>query len=174
VNLPYPLPELDLSVPFDRYRARVVAEWVDPNKHMNMAYYMVAFDKATDVLLEQLGLSYAYTRHELGMIFVLEAHVTYERELCENDPIGVATRIVDRNRKLMHVFHRMVHADEGFAAATCELLLLHVDFRSRKSAPWPEVCTERIDAMFAAHRAMPDVDRAEHRLGIRPSRLAAA
>ena len=28
-----------------------------------MAYYMVAFDKATDVLLEQLGLSYAYTRH---------------------------------------------------------------------------------------------------------------
>src|SRR5207244_5181437 len=94
VNLPYPLPELDLSAPFDRYRARVVAEWVDPNRHMNMAYYMVAFDKATDVLLEQVGLSYAYTRHELGMIFVLEAHVTYERELCEDDPIGVATRIV--------------------------------------------------------------------------------
>lgn len=174
MNLPYPLPELDLSVPFDRYQARVIADWVDPNRHMNMAYYMVAFDKATDVLLEQLGLSYAYTRHELGMIFILEAHVTYEHELCEDDPIGVASRIIDRNQKVMHVSHRMTHVNKGFAAATCELLLLHVDFRSRKSAPWPDVCTERIDAMVAAHRAMRDSDRAQHRLGIRPSRGTAA
>ena len=70
--------------------------------------------------------------------------------------------------------HRMVHADKGFSAATCELLLLHVDFRSRKSAPWPDACTERIDGMLAAHRATPDTDRAEHRLGIRPSRRVAA
>ncbi len=137
-----------------------------------MAYYMVAFDKATDMLLEQLGLSYAYTRHELGMIFILEAHVTYEHELCEGDPIGVASRIVDRNQKLMHVFHRMTHVNEGFAAATCELLLLHVEFMSRKSTPWPDACTDRIDAMVAAHRAKPDADRAEPRLGLRPSRRA--
>ena len=70
-TFPYPLTELDLSAPFERYRARVIAEWVDGNGHMNMAYYMVAFDKASDVLLEQLGLSSAYTERKLGMLFVL-------------------------------------------------------------------------------------------------------
>jgi acyl-CoA thioester hydrolase len=48
---------------FDCYGHHGCRKWFDPNRHMNMAYYMVAFDKATDVLLEQLGLSYAYTRH---------------------------------------------------------------------------------------------------------------
>ena len=95
-------------------------------------------DKATDVLLEQLGLAWDYTRHELGMIFVVEAHITYERELCEGDPIRITTQIVDCNAKLMHLFHSMFHGDEGFAVATNEVLLLNVDFKSRRSTPWPD------------------------------------
>jgi len=150
-----------------------MADWVDPNMHMNMAYYMVAFDRATDALLEQLGLSYAYTRHELGMIFVLEAHVTYKQELREGDPIGVATQIVDHNRKLMHIFHSMTHAEDGFAAAACDLLLLHVDFKTRRSAPWPKACTAQIGAMFAAHRLVPRPDWAKQRVLLAPSPGAA-
>ena len=38
MTFPYPLPELDLSAPFEQYQARVIADWVDGNGHMNMAY----------------------------------------------------------------------------------------------------------------------------------------
>jgi hypothetical protein len=37
------------EAPFDRYRGVVLPGWVDYNGHMNVAYYLVAFDLATDV-----------------------------------------------------------------------------------------------------------------------------
>ena len=169
MNFPYPLPALDLSAPLDRYRGSVLADWVDVNKHMNMAYYLVAFDKATDVLLEQLGLAGDYTRHGLGMIFVVEAHVTYERELCEGEPIRITTQMVDRNAKLIHLFHAMFHSDTGYGVATSELLLLNVDFKTRRSAPWPGACIERMEALAAAHRALPRPARSGRPIELRRS-----
>jgi len=38
----------DLPAPFDAYRAVVRPEWIDDNGHMNMGYYVVVFDLATD------------------------------------------------------------------------------------------------------------------------------
>jgi acyl-CoA thioester hydrolase len=134
-----------------------------------MAYYLVAFDKATDVLLEQLGLAWDYTQHELGMIFVVEAHITYARELCEGDPIRVTTQIVDHNAKLMHVFHSMYHGALGYGVATNELLMLHVDFRSRRSSPWPDASTQRLEALAAAHLALPPPPGLGPRISIRRS-----
>ena len=44
---PYPLIELDTGAPFDKHRATVLKEWIDWNGHMNVGYYVVAFDKVT-------------------------------------------------------------------------------------------------------------------------------
>jgi len=38
----------DLAAPLDRYRDVVRPEWIDHNGHMNMGYYLVVFDFATD------------------------------------------------------------------------------------------------------------------------------
>lgn len=145
---------LDLSAPFNRFRGAVSPEWIDLNGHMNLAYYMVVFDKATDVLLEQLGLAADYTKNELGMIFVLEAHLTNLRELVAGDPIRVSTQILDHSPKLLHLFNHMYRGDETDVVATNELLLIHVEFESRRSSPWPPAVTERLEAMVAAHRTL--------------------
>jgi acyl-CoA thioester hydrolase len=63
--------ELDLSAPFDQHRATVLPEWIDWNGHMNVGYYVVAFDKATDTLCNQFGCSWEYTRAKIGMTFVI-------------------------------------------------------------------------------------------------------
>jgi acyl-CoA thioester hydrolase len=174
VTLPYPLPELDLSAPFDRYRSRVLPAWIDANAHMNMAYYMVVFDHASELLLAQAGLSSeCYTQNALGMLFVVEAHIEYQRELAENAPIAVSSQIIDLDRKLLHLFMRMRHATEGYAAASCQLLFLHADFKTRRSASWPNVCMERLEALAVAHRALPPPDRSKCRMGIDRSRHAA-
>ncbi len=39
------------TAPFDEYRDRVRDEWIDYNDHMNVGYYSVVFDSATDVWL---------------------------------------------------------------------------------------------------------------------------
>lgn len=151
MTFPYPLPELDLSAPLDRHRAVVRPDWIDGNGHMNVGYYVVAFDHATDTFAEQLGVAWPYVEHRLGMTFILEAHATFERELRAGDPLRVTTQILAHDTKRVHFFHAMHHAETRFCAATNELLMMHVDYESRRSAPWPAETQRRLDAMAAAH-----------------------
>jgi len=43
-------------------RGQVLPEWIDINDHMNVAYYLLAFDRAVDVLWSQFGLDEDYVR----------------------------------------------------------------------------------------------------------------
>ena len=167
MSFPYPLPPLDLSAPLDRHRAAVRSEWTDPNGHMNLGYYLVAFDHATDTFCEQLGVAWDYTRHKLGMSFVLEAHITYDRELRGGDPLRVTTQLLDHDMKRMHLFHSMYHAELGWLAATNELLMMHIDFETRRSSPWREETLRRLEAMAATHRTLPRPEKAGRTIGIR-------
>jgi len=170
MELPYALPALDLAAPFDRHRARVKREWIDGNGHMNVGYYVVAFDQASDTLGEQLGFSWDYTTAKLGMIFILEAHVTYDRELLPDAPFRVTSQLLDHDAKRLHVFHEMFHADEGFLAATNELVILHVDFTTRRAASWPKPIAGRIAAMAEAHKALPWPEKAGRTISLKRKR----
>jgi acyl-CoA thioester hydrolase len=160
MSLPYPLPDLDLSAPLDRHRATVRPEWIDPNGHMNVGYYLIAFDHASDTLSDQLGVGWSYVEHRLGMIFALEAHITYDREVRKDDALRITTQILDHDAKRLHLFHSMYHGDEGWLASTNELLVIHVDYRTRRSAPWLPEVMRRLEAMAAAHRTLPRPEKA--------------
>lgn len=170
MTFPYPLPPLDLAAPLDRHRAVVRPEWIDANGHMNVGFYVVAFDHATDTFAEQLGVGWPYVEHRLGMTFILEAHATFEHELKSGDPLRVATQILEYDEKRVHLFHAMYHAEAGFLAATNELLMMHVDYRTRRAAPWPADALQRLEAMAAAHAALPRPDRAGRVIAIRRGR----
>jgi acyl-CoA thioester hydrolase len=148
--------EPNLGAPLDVHRATVLPEWIDWNGHMNVGFYVVAFDKATDTLCQQFGCGWEYTRDKLGMTFVLEAHVTYDREVKEGDPL--AHHHADpRPRRQAHPLHPhdVSHDREGYLAATNELMLMNIDYQTRRSAPWPEFAMERIEKLAAAHAGPP-------------------
>ena len=126
-----------VAAPLDLHRARVRPEWIDYNGHMNVAYYVLAFDHAVDTAYGYLGLDEGYRHRTGGTTFAVESHVTYQRELKSGDPIRCTTQILGFDAKRLHHFHRMYHADEGYLAATCEWLNLHVDLVRRRVVPWP-------------------------------------
>ena len=159
--------EPDLGAPLDIHRARVLPEWIDWNGHMNVGFYVVAFDKATDTLCNQLGVSWDYTREKIGMTFVLEAHVTYDREVTEGDPLRITTQILDHDDKRLHFIHMMYHRTEGFLAATNELMLMNIDYATRRSAPWPDWAMERIEMLAARHATLPRPSQAGRLIGIK-------
>src|SRR5208282_2490885 len=97
------------TAPLAPFRATVLPEWIDYNGHLNVAYYLLAFDRASDHLLDQLGLGEAYRRATGHSIYVLEAHLTYEHELKLGDALAVTSQLIDADRKRLHVFHRMYH-----------------------------------------------------------------
>lgn len=155
------------SLPYQPYRTAVAPEWVDYNGHMNVAYYVLAFDHATDRLLDYLGLGEAYRRSTNHSIFALEAHVTYLRELRQADPFAIGTRLIDADRKRLHLFHTMIKDGTEEPAATIEAMALHVDLAGPSAAPMPDHAFAKVEALLAEHRRLPDPPQLGHRIAIR-------
>ena len=156
----------DLSTPFDRYRDVVRPEWIDHNQHMNMGYYLVVFDLATDEFFGWVGLDDAYRRAGGVTTFCLEAHVTYHREVRAGDPLRFTTLLLGHDAKRMHYFHEMYHAREGYLAATNELLSLHVSTETRRAAPIAPDVLARLAAIQSAHNPLPRPPQVGHTIGL--------
>jgi acyl-CoA thioester hydrolase len=154
-SLPYELPELVTRAPLDTHRSTVLPEWVDWNGHMNVAFYVTAFDQASGAFMRNMGLGRNYVNNKLGMTFVLETHVTYDREVKEGAPLRFATQLLACDTKKVHLFHEMFHAGQGYLAATNETIVMNIDYASRRSAPWPVPVAQRLEAIWEAHQALP-------------------
>jgi acyl-CoA thioester hydrolase len=144
-----------IAAPFDRYRDRVRAEWIDNNHHMNMGYYVVVFDLATDAWLDWVGLDADHRRARRVTTFCLEAHVTYHREVRDGDPLRFTTRLLGFDAKRIHYFHEMYHAKAGYLAATNELMSLHVSQNTRRGAPMAPEVLDHLARIQKAHDALP-------------------
>jgi len=145
----------DIAAPFDTYRDVVRPEWIDHNRHMNVGYYLVVFDYATDEFMRWVGLDEAHRRQGKVTTFCLEAHATYHREVGAGDPLRFTTRLLAHDAKRIHYFHEMYHAGEGYLAATNELLSLHVSHASRRAAPMAPEVLDRLARIQRAHDALP-------------------
>jgi acyl-CoA thioester hydrolase len=137
------------------YTTRVPRDWVDYNRHLNIGYYMIAFDKATDGLGDRLGIGKAYLNATGNSFYVVEAHLSFEREVLEGAPIRIETMMIAADDKRAHFCHRMHEEDGGFVAATAEMLLLHVDLSTRRAAAFPPEPARTIATLVDRHRALP-------------------
>ena len=142
-------------------------EWIDGNGHMNVGYYNVAFDQALDQVCELVDLSWKYVERTQFSTFVLETHVTYQREVTRGDPLRFSFQLLDVDEKRFHYFMGMHHAVEGFLSATSEQICLHVDLRTRRAAPMQPHTQAAFAAMLQAHRRLPRPAEAGSVIGIR-------
>jgi acyl-CoA thioester hydrolase len=141
--------------PFDLHRETVLPEWVDYNGHMNLAYYLLAFDHASDRMFDFLDLGVSYIKRTNCSLFALETHVTYERELKAGEPLRCTSQLVDHDAKRVQLFHMMYHATEGYLAATNEILSIHVDLGTRRSRPFPPDVARRFAWLMEEHGKLP-------------------
>ena len=152
--------------PFNCYRGEVLPEWIDFNGHMNLAYYTVLFDYATDALFEAIGIGHAYKDTTNHGTFVAETHNLYERELLIGERVRVATQIVGADGKRLHLAHEMFNLGSGERAATQELMYLHIDLAARRAVPWLPDARERVTAAAAAHARLARPDWAGRRIAM--------
>lgn len=155
------------NLPYEPYRDTVVPEWIDYNGHMNVAYYVLAFDRATDRLFDYLGIGENYRRTTHHSIFALEAHVTYGRELREGDAFAIATQLIDADRKRLHLFHAMMRVASNELSATMEVMGLHVDMAGPRSAPFPDDIFAKVEGLLAEHCKLPRPPQLGSQIGIR-------
>ncbi len=166
VTLPYELPELVTRAPLDIHTSKVLAEWLDWNGHMNVAFYVLAFDQASGAFMRNMGLGRSYVDSKSGMTFVLETHVTYDREMRGGAPMRFTTQLLARDAKRVHLFHEMYHASEGYLAATNETIVMNIDYTTRRSAPWPVQAAERLEVVWDTHKDLPRPAKAGRVMGL--------
>jgi acyl-CoA thioester hydrolase len=156
----------DLAAPFDTYRDVVRPDWIDHNGHMNMGYYLVVFDYATDAFFAWIGLDAEHRRRHHVTTFCLEAHVTYHREVRDGDPLRFTTLLLGHDAKRLHYIHAMYHATEGYLAATNELMSLHVLLATRRGGSMAAEVLDRLARIQGAHDALPRPPQAGRRIGL--------
>ena len=111
-------------------------EWIDHNGHLNLAYYILLFDEATDALWGPLGLGQAIRAAGFGT-FAVETHTQYRAELMEGETVGVRSAVLGADGKRLHVAHEMRRMRDGVVSAQQELLYLCVNMETRRAAAWP-------------------------------------
>jgi acyl-CoA thioester hydrolase len=126
-----------VSRPVIGTEAVVRPEWIDSNGHMNLAYYVVVFDLATDALYAALNIGDAYREATGNSCFTAETHTLYEREVHLGDRLSVRSWLLGADTKRLHYFHEMFHAESGERCAAQELMALHIDMHVRRVAPYP-------------------------------------
>lgn len=148
-------------------RMTVAPEWIDHNGHMNVTYFVLAFDAATDAAYEAWGLGLDYPRESGCSVFTLGMNVDYLGELFEGDALTITTQLIDCDAKRVHYFHRMQRDSDGMRAATNECLAINVDLDSRRACPFPRTIHERLQSIRDRHAAHGLPDRFGRKLGIR-------
>lgn len=156
----------EIAAPFDGYRDVVRPEWIDNNGHLNMGYYLVVLDLATDAFFDWAGLDRAYRLGHGMSTFCLESHVVYVREVRAGDPLRFTSRLLAHDEKRIHYFHEMHHATEGYLAATNELVSLHVSQATRRGAPMTPEVLERLARIQKVHDQLPWPPQVGRRMGL--------
>jgi acyl-CoA thioester hydrolase len=150
-----PQPEAHSAAMFLPHCERVRADWVDYNGHMNVAYYVLIFDHATDAVLDVLDLGASYRARSGCSVFVGEMHVRYRRELLEADEVTVASRLATADERRLVLLHEMTCERAGGIAAVNEVLCVHVDLGTRRGAAWPDGVAARLRDLAAGEPRRP-------------------
>ena len=146
---------MSFPTPFQRYEFEVRREWIDGNGHMNMGYYTVMFDLATDELWAALGVGFDYKRERGFGTFAVESHIIYDNEMLLGEGGVVHSRVLGCDGKRLHTAHEAFRVRDGKRAAAQEFVFLHVDFTVRRVVPWPEEVLAVLRGAVLAHSALP-------------------
>ena len=123
----------------------VKPEWIDMNGHMNVAYYVKAFDLAIDIHWAELGITKEYIEKKGCSTFSVECHITYQNEMKVEEKYHISSQILAYDEKRIHVFQTMYKKNSEKTIATAEWMNLHVNLKTRKVSEWPKTVIQQLE-----------------------------
>ncbi len=150
----------------------VAADWVDYNGHMRDGYYVLVFSRAIDALMDEIGLDESYRSQTGGTLYSLETHQFYLKEVHQGISVRVDSRFLNTDRKRLHIWQAMYHADSKLLLAVQETLQLHVSQVSGSTAAseFPEQIQQKINVLHTSHKRLETPEYRAGTIGIRARR----
>ena len=111
---------------------KIIKEWVDYNNHLNMAYYVLIFDQACEVLLEKFKMGAVSAKNERRSTMVVETNTKYINEVKEGVEVDIMLTFFDHDKKRLHLSLDMIEKQTKKISASIEWLSLYVNLETRK------------------------------------------
>ena len=111
---------------------KIIKEWVDYNNHLNMAYYILIFDQALEVLLEKFKMGADSAKNEKRSTMVVETNTKYINEVKESDEVDIMLTFFDHDKKRLHLKLEIIKKKTKNISASIEWLSLYVNLETRK------------------------------------------
>jgi len=114
--------------------AKIINEWTDYNGHMNLAFYILVFDKGAEKILSKFKMGEQSAKTTKKSTMAVESHTTYNNEVKENEEVDVHLSYFDHDKKRLHYKLEMYEKSKNILSATTEVLSLYIDLNIRKVA----------------------------------------
>ena len=111
---------------------KIIKEWVDYNNHLNMAYYVLIFDQACEVMLEKFKMGAVSAEKERRSTMVVETNTKYINEVKEGVEVDIMLTFFDHDKKRLHLSLDMIEKQTKKISASIEWLSLYVNLETRK------------------------------------------
>ena len=117
---------------------KIIKEWVDYNNHLNMAYYVLIFDQALEVMLEKFKMGANSAKKNQRSTMVVETNTKYISEVKENDEVDIMLTFFDHDKKRLHLKLEIIEKKTKKISASIEWLSLYVNLETRKVTEFEE------------------------------------
>ena len=113
---------------------KIINEWTDYNGHMNLAFYILVFDKGAEKILSKFKMGEQSAKTTKKSTMAVESHTTYNNEVKENEEVIVNLSYFDHDKKRLHYKLEMYEKSKNILSATTEVVSLYIDLNIRKVA----------------------------------------
>ncbi len=131
----------------------IKSEWTDYNNHLNMAYYVLIFDLAWEVMLKKFNMGEQSAKNSGMSTMVVETNTTYDNEIKEGDEVEILLTYFDHDKKRLHFRLEMIEKKTKKLSSSIEMLSLHVDLNKRKVAEFDGERTNLMDTFINENQA---------------------
>ncbi len=122
----------------ETYRGTVYPNQIDHMGHMNVQHYVAKFDEATWNLFTALGITSNYMKEKNRGMVAVEQKINYKAEVLAGDCIYIKSKVLEIGNKSIKFKHFMYNSETDIELATCELVGVHINTKTRKSFPLPD------------------------------------
>ena len=132
---------------------KIIKEWTDYNKHMNLSYYILVFDLGAEVILSKFKMGEHSAKTTKKSTMVVETHTIYNQEVKEGDRVDVYLCHFDHDNKRLHYKLEMYNKAKNTLSATTEVLSLYIDLNVRKVSEIEDDKKNIMDEFINQHKS---------------------
>ena len=133
---------------------KIIKDWIDYNDHMNVAYYLLIFDKFGADNLNRMFKMGEESAKSTGMsTMIVETNITYNQELKLDDEVDINLLYFDHDKKRLQYKMEMINKKEGYLASTFEALALYVNLNTRKVSEFEEEKLKIMDEFISQNQS---------------------